>query len=1631
MATQQDVIAAIENLKIKTNLLHNAYNVPLSSLATFVAQAQTSSAAVSAYAAGGTPPITSAPSATMTLLKAAMTAAPVNHAAIPTTSVGTFVAGTAGDGLNPIRIPGAGGTFTRLWIQNAANGNGGKTATLRNVTKVETLASLGPAVGGLAEFTSPDGSSKTKVWSAGGAWSTTSGSIADFCIGFTLTNARGFGIAGRLDSGMGHVYVSENGGPLTLCAQRMVWSLQDSYNYMDFGSVGTRNIVWVGKASIETGELAIPSNATVAPYDWTAGKFLYSFLGDSWGQTNESVKGFSLPQATGKLLGASHIVGSTIGGTGFIADTGGSQPPGTNATRLAAWTSGSPSILDCSLIVNDNIANQAALRTAVDTVLTTGRTNCPNALIIVTLWNSQGSRSTNKTGNEYIKMTIIRERARLMTGKWIIINAFDGIWETSDGTVKSVASGPMITGEGSAAGPTGTGNADTWIDEPGGRHPTSIGVIGIANYKAAMIKEAIASMTISSTAPAPSPAPAPAPTTTSSFVAGQQQTFTLTDTTAIKYGNVASNAFYQLTLAPGTYTCGDSVFGDAAPGLNKSCYLVGTDASSPPLSPNAPTTAPAPAPAPSEPSAGTSTVVALLHLNEVAVSTRSSTWVNSVPGGAIFNNWGSTKSLGGNSGSLSPWGTGATCESVNGSPCAITSASMITFSSDLTFEGYVSELDPDRELFQFSTNGTNTGNMRIRLVGQKNGTNYSLVLYVKNGTQDFVAFTTPTLIPATVGGLANSFHWALQRESNIFTLRVNGQLISTATVPVTGSLTGYLDLFGSYDRVNDSANGMYRAKVSELRASNIAVYSGLSYTIPTTRFSNPTTSAITPGPITTSGFIPKGVVFEGDSITAGVQQNTSPYPTQYSQLTGIPITNVALSGDKLILMRNGFNNDVAPLFNVNNRDTFVINGGTNDLAGDNTSAATLESYMRSIAASAKAAGFVKVFVSTITPRGLGTAQEAIRTAFNSAMMTKWPEFCDGCIDFSSAVPFNGTNYFDGLHPSNAASALMAAEVQKTFANTPSVVSNAGVADLTHIMITGASQETDALGGGINVQSSQVIDAQSRILAATGKNVVIHQYAVSGTNVAHLVSTQWPQIKAAHSSLGGNGKVLVVLASGGNDITPNVPITLPNQHLINQKAALLGVIAEIEALGWDWCLSDLTFRDYASPTYQLDRTKGSWAWVTAVSKAINATRQKLWGRNWVYADGTSWLNAYSLTRNNRQMLVSDGIHHTDPGKTMYRNFLVDNVFVPAITGVPAIEALPRDETFPLVYTINGVTVSETTLVVSSMATHQGTSHIGVYASGSTPTAAQVVAGNGTGFVSKTSATRDGTLIDKAGSQTVSGLSGGTTYAIKAVFVSDAGQTSAVITSTGTTSTSGTTPAPAPASTMFMLLHLNEPADATRAAQFVNSVSTGPAFNNWGSAQSSGARVLTNSLYPFGKGFDAESANGAPIAVTSVNTVSVPGVFTIQGFMDSIDQDRELMQISTDGTDDGACRIRLVGVNDNGKKLRCYIKLGSIDIEAFQTDVLVPGTVAGMPSGYHWALQRESNNIVTLRVNGALVGTSSTATPGTITGYLDAFGSYNRVDNSANGMFRAKVSEIRGDLAVLYTGQNYTVPTARFS
>jgi lysophospholipase L1-like esterase len=179
-----------------------------------------------------------------------------------------------------------------------------------------------------------------------------------------------------------------------------------------------------------------------------------------------------------------------------------------------------------------------------------------------------------------------------------------------------------------------------------------------------------------------------------------------------------------------------------------------------------------------------------------------------------------------------------------------------------------------------------------------------------------------------------------------------------------------------------------------------------------------------PGTIT-----PKGVVFEGDSITAGTSGNTDPYPAQWSRLTGISSSNIAYPGDQIRSLLNNFDSQAGPKFNAQTCDIYMFNGGSNDISDNSADKNSIVDVIQLIIDKAHTAGF-KVILSTILPRGFNAANEAIRTSVNQWIRTNWRNVAEGLVDFAAAIT-DTSGMPDGVHPSNATAAIMAAEVAKT------------------------------------------------------------------------------------------------------------------------------------------------------------------------------------------------------------------------------------------------------------------------------------------------------------------------------------------------------------------------------------------------------------------------------------------------------------------------------------------------------------------------------------------------------------------------------------------------------------------------
>ena len=282
----------------------------------------------------------------------------------------------------------------------------------------------------------------------------------------------------------------------------------------------------------------------------------------------------------------------------------------------------------------------------------------------------------------------------------------------------------------------------------------------------------------------------------------------------------------------------------------------------------------------------------------------------------------------------------------------------------------------------------------------------------------------------------------------------------------------------------------------------------------------------------------------------------------------------------------------------------------------------------------------------------------------------------------------------------------------------------GFPPVERVIVLGASHEAMALG-----TPEKITDAVARVQASTGKTIVIESYAVDGANSKSVRDNQLPVALAANAATPRNGKTLVIIACGGNDVSPIAPMDSDADIAVIDAAGqhVEWMIDQIEARGWDWHLQDLSWRDYNPPTCRINRNAGSWPWVDRINRGITARRYAGYQVR-RHPDGSAWGNAYAWMRNNRQYVGADGIHPTDPvGVTAYRNFIVDYVIVPAVQGTRPPVLVPRDETYPINVGV-GVAFSGATLSPVVTPSHQGTAYALVVPRGGAATQAQIIAGS---------------------------------------------------------------------------------------------------------------------------------------------------------------------------------------------------------------------------------------------------------------------------------------------------------------
>jgi lysophospholipase L1-like esterase len=426
---------------------------------------------------------------------------------------------------------------------------------------------------------------------------------------------------------------------------------------------------------------------------------------------------------------------------------------------------------------------------------------------------------------------------------------------------------------------------------------------------------------------------------------------------------------------------------------------------------------------------------------------------------------------------------------------------------------------------------------------------------------------------------------------------------------------------------------------------------------------------------------PHGVVFDGDSLTAGTPLNTAPYPSQFTANTGQPVNNTGVSGDGLANRHTKYAAEVAPLYDASTKDTLVILAGTADIRGGQ-GGAFVENEIHAYCALARATGF-RVVVATLIPDGetdWTATMEAYRTEYNTWLRSNHASFADGLIDFASIPALDPDNpaYYqaDKLHPTNRASRLMAELTRQRFglANvddaTPGAFSFTDVTDATvstvstsnavevggftapaAISIAGGEYSINgaawtAAGGLVNPYDLVQVRVTSSASAGTATSVTLTVGGVSGT---YAVTTAPAGVAFNPTPVNGswtfsNGNKTATQTNAGTaTVITDTAITgrklfAVTSDIRNGDFICIGVhdgAATSQAVGLDghgygfWSNNSFIPGFDGGPNWPADGQN--------IALAIDATAKKIW----VTVDGANWYGSGGTARSTADVAAGTG------------------------------------------------------------------------------------------------------------------------------------------------------------------------------------------------------------------------------------------------------------------------------------------------------------------------------------------------------------------------------------------------------
>ncbi len=315
---------------------------------------------------------------------------------------------------------------------------------------------------------------------------------------------------------------------------------------------------------------------------------------------------------------------------------------------------------------------------------------------------------------------------------------------------------------------------------------------------------------------------------------------------------------------------------------------------------------------------------------------------------------------------------------------------------------------------------------------------------------------------------------------------------------------------------------------------------------------------------------PYNLVIDGDSISAGAQNALN---KNWVRQLGLPANclqwNLAEAGQTMATIQSQLSARLLPLYQPGKTNLAVVWASTNDIVSG-TSAATAFNNYQAVGTACKAAGFPFV-AGTMLPRTDCTgAAETQRQAFNAALLSAFasgaPSWADSLVDLTSEAglqdPTNSAMFPDGVHPNNAATALIANHFRTAIASVIPFVP----------VITSPATATGTVGTAFSYQITATNSPAS--FAATGLPAGVQLDTITGEIHGTPTVAGAYAINLSATNAGGTGTgtlastvsaAPVVPGSGGLTVAQAAQLAMI-PGLVTQISALAARLALIPAKG---------------------------------------------------------------------------------------------------------------------------------------------------------------------------------------------------------------------------------------------------------------------------------------------------------------------------------------------------------------------------------------------------------------------------------------------------------------------------------